>query len=127
MAVHTISPDTPVATMPPIISTAEIRARAAELLDELLPPFASDAACLEHPELEFFPERRRGLDPMPMMKAAKAVCAGCLVRSDCRQYAIDQAIDHGVWGGDSAVVRVAERRDAAWREREGIKAKPRRR
>jgi WhiB family redox-sensing transcriptional regulator len=30
---------------------------------------------------------------------AKAVCTGCLVRTECLAYALDQRIEHGVWGG----------------------------
>ncbi|MFE0512948.1 WhiB family transcriptional regulator [Streptomyces sp. NPDC058964] len=31
--------------------------------------------------------------------AAKAVCAGCQVRTECLAHALDQRIEHGVWGG----------------------------
>ncbi|MFV6049986.1 WhiB family transcriptional regulator [Streptomyces sp. NPDC056297] len=30
---------------------------------------------------------------------AKAVCNGCPVRTECLAYALDQRIEHGVWGG----------------------------
>ncbi|MER7688324.1 WhiB family transcriptional regulator [Streptomyces sp. NPDC097610] len=30
---------------------------------------------------------------------AKAVCFGCSVRTECLADALDQRIDHGVWGG----------------------------
>ncbi|GGX84006.1 WhiB family transcriptional regulator [Streptomyces minutiscleroticus] len=30
---------------------------------------------------------------------AKAVCSGCLVRTECLAYALDHRIEHGVWGG----------------------------
>lgn len=30
---------------------------------------------------------------------AKAVCAGCPVRTECLAYALDRRIEHGVWGG----------------------------
>ncbi|MEU6071938.1 WhiB family transcriptional regulator [Streptomyces sp. NPDC047082] len=30
---------------------------------------------------------------------AKAVCAGCVVRTECLAYALDNRIEHGVWGG----------------------------
>ncbi|MEY9997806.1 WhiB family redox-sensing transcriptional regulator [Streptomyces sp. V4I8] len=30
---------------------------------------------------------------------AKAVCTGCLVRTECLAYALDHRIEHGVWGG----------------------------
>ncbi|MEU1015338.1 WhiB family transcriptional regulator [Streptomyces sp. NPDC005898] len=30
---------------------------------------------------------------------AKALCAGCLVRTECLAYALDRRIEHGIWGG----------------------------
>jgi WhiB family redox-sensing transcriptional regulator len=30
---------------------------------------------------------------------SKAFCAGCLVRTECLAYALDERIEHGVWGG----------------------------
>jgi WhiB family redox-sensing transcriptional regulator len=66
-------------------------------LDVLLDPtpWAADALCVEYPEVEFFPER--GQDSRP----AKAVCARCLVRFECRDYAIAEGIKFGIWGGTS--------------------------
>ncbi|WP_372346214.1 WhiB family transcriptional regulator [Streptomyces sp. KL116D] len=31
--------------------------------------------------------------------SAKRVCAGCEVRTECLAHALDQRIEHGVWGG----------------------------
>lgn len=30
---------------------------------------------------------------------AKAVCTGCPVRTECLAHALDQRIEHGIWGG----------------------------
>ncbi|AGS73367.1 WhiB family transcriptional regulator [Streptomyces collinus] len=30
---------------------------------------------------------------------AKALCGGCEVRTECLAYALDQRIEHGIWGG----------------------------
>ncbi|MEU4095929.1 WhiB family transcriptional regulator [Streptomyces sp. NPDC026673] len=30
---------------------------------------------------------------------AKAVCTGCRVRTECLVYALDNRIEHGIWGG----------------------------
>ncbi|MEU2357687.1 WhiB family transcriptional regulator [Streptomyces misionensis] len=30
---------------------------------------------------------------------AKAVCTGCPVRLECLSYALDNGIEHGIWGG----------------------------
>lgn len=67
------------------------------------PAWQRDAACLEHPEVNYFPERGGSLEP------AKAVCAGCLVRAECCAYAVEQGVEHGVWGGTSPQARRALR------------------
>ncbi|WP_424217259.1 WhiB family transcriptional regulator (plasmid) [Streptomyces sp. BI20] len=47
----------------------------------------------------------RGLDPDILFvdgaaqHQAKAVCAGCPVRTECLAHALDRRIEHGVWGG----------------------------
>ena len=46
--------------------------------------------------VEFFPERGESTDE------AKTVCARCIVRAECLDYAITEDIDVGVWGGTSA-------------------------
>lgn len=39
-------------------------------------------------------------DPHPAsIDAAKAVCAGCPARHECRAHALDAGEEHGVWGG----------------------------
>ena len=68
-------------------------------------------ACREaEPEL-FFPVSSAG-PALAQVAAAKAVCARCLVREDCLQYALVTAQDHGVWGGLSEEERRAARRAA---------------
>jgi WhiB family redox-sensing transcriptional regulator len=71
----------------------------------------ADAACREHPELSFHLQRGASAKPL------KDVCAGCLVREECLDYAL--AMDreggaHGFWGGMSPAQRVTlPRRPAA--------------
>ncbi len=61
------------------------------------------ALCAEvDPEL-FFPEKGESSRP------AKRVCAGCEVRAECLQYALDHGERFGVWGGLSE----RERRELA--------------
>lgn len=62
----------------------------AELLDHR-PDWHRDAACKEHPEVDFFAGTYAALD------AAVDVCGRCLVRSECREAGMDEPA--GVWGG----------------------------
>lgn len=77
------------------------RMPAGQLLDGIArrPAWMADAACREHPEVEFHPTAGQPTAP------AKAVCGGCLTRSECLAYAQAEGIDHGVWGGLSAQER----------------------
>lgn len=77
--------------------------RAFEIDDDIAEAFLGalaalewqrDAACAEHrDDVDFFPER--GVST----KAAKAVCASCLVRAECLDYALELGLKHGIWGG----------------------------
>ena len=56
------------------------------------------AACQDaDPEL-FFPVSSVGLSRKDIARA-KAVCASCLVRQPCLQFALATHQTHGVWGG----------------------------
>ncbi|WP_158883151.1 WhiB family transcriptional regulator [Amycolatopsis anabasis] len=56
------------------------------------------AACQdEDPEL-FFPVSDIGPGARQVAEA-KAVCARCPVRAQCLNYALDNALDHGIFGG----------------------------
>lgn len=56
------------------------------------------AACKdEDPEL-FFPVSEVGPGERQVAQA-KAVCARCPVRAICLGYALDEGLDHGVFGG----------------------------
>lgn len=59
-----------------------------------------DAALLDL----FFPSR--GVDGRP----AKQICARCPVLDQCREYALENGIHHGIWGGMSERQRRRERR-----------------
>ncbi len=52
-------------------------------------------ACRNHPPDRFFPSDGVGVE------RAKEICATCPVASQCLEYALEQRIDHGVWGGAS--------------------------
>jgi WhiB family redox-sensing transcriptional regulator len=69
------------------------------------------AACRdEDPEL-FFPVSNMGPGAAQTAKA-KAVCARCPVREQCLRYALDNGLDHGVFGGFTE----DERRDLVRRD-----------
>ncbi|MDQ3104389.1 MAG: WhiB family transcriptional regulator [Actinomycetota bacterium] len=53
----------------------------------------AEAACAGMPVRLFFPERG---EPA---KDAIAVCSGCPVREECREYSFLVGVRHGVWGG----------------------------
>jgi hypothetical protein len=73
----------------------------SELLELLAPLFArpawqADAACREHPEVNFFPTT--DADPRP----ALAICSTCAVRDECAAFARSFEAEVGVWGGTLA-------------------------
>lgn len=54
-----------------------------------------DAHCADLDPSIFFPSSGAGVDE------ARRVCADCVVRAVCLEYALANRIDHGVWGGAS--------------------------
>jgi WhiB family redox-sensing transcriptional regulator len=67
------------------------------------------AACRDQdPEL-FFPVSDMGPGAR-QAKLAKAVCARCPVRAQCLEYALDNGLDHGIYGGTTESERRALRR-----------------
>jgi WhiB family redox-sensing transcriptional regulator len=51
--------------------------------------------CRFEPPGVFFPSDGVGVE------IAKQICADCPVKGPCLEYALEQRIDHGVWGGTS--------------------------
>lgn len=51
--------------------------------------------CRTRPPALFFPSDGVGVE------VAKRVCADCPVAATCLEYALENRIDHGVWGGAS--------------------------
>ena len=60
----------------------------------LRPAWMADAACREHPEVDFFPGRGGNARP------ALAVCRDCVVREHCLTYAQENG-EYGIWGGQA--------------------------
>lgn len=55
----------------------------------------AEGNCRFEPPATFFPSDGVGVE------VAKKICATCPVREPCLDYALDNRIDHGVWGGTS--------------------------
>lgn len=68
------------------------------------PAFWQHAACRSSDPDVFFTSR--GEDA----HEAKAICATCVVRPACLEYALTERIKHGVWGGKSEKDRRQMRR-----------------
>lgn len=51
--------------------------------------------CRNYPPAVFFPSDGVGVD------RARKICADCPVVDQCLEYALEQRIEHGVWGGCS--------------------------
>lgn len=51
--------------------------------------------CRQYPPAMFFPSDGVGVD------RARAVCKTCPVVETCLEYALEEHIEHGVWGGCS--------------------------
>jgi WhiB family redox-sensing transcriptional regulator len=72
--------------------------------------------CNNHPPSVFFPSDGVGVE------AAKKICASCPVKEPCLEHALEQRVDHGVWGGASERQRrriLKSRRMAARAESNG--------
>jgi WhiB family redox-sensing transcriptional regulator len=55
----------------------------------------ADGKCREVPPETFFPS-----DGLGVIRAQR-ICATCEVSARCLEYALENHIDHGVWGGKS--------------------------
>jgi WhiB family redox-sensing transcriptional regulator len=66
-------------------------------LEEFLlrPGWMELAACAGAPIETFFPPRGASVAP------ARAICAGCPVQTECREYAHSGEHLQGIWGGES--------------------------
>lgn len=84
-------------------------AEVISALDDLLgarPEWHADAACKEHPELTWYPEKGDATE------AQRAICQSCLVRRDCLIDALERRDLQGLWGGHTGTERNAARRKA---------------
>ena len=65
----------------------------------------NNANCLGLDPVLFFPNRGDST------REARAVCAGCVVRQECLEYALANKLAHGIWGGHSERERKRMRRE----------------
>jgi WhiB family redox-sensing transcriptional regulator len=72
----------------------------------------AEGNCRMYPPSTFFPSDGVGVD------RARRICKGCPVAERCLDYALEERIDHGVWGGCSE----RERRRILKRRREELAA-----
>jgi hypothetical protein len=64
------------------------------------PPALNGAACKgENPDLFFGPSAEFVTARQQREAQAKAICAGCPVRAECLEFALDTREAYGVWGG----------------------------
>jgi len=82
-------------------------------MDEVELNWMSDGSCRDYPPSVFFPSDGVGVD------VARKICASCPVLATCKEYALENRIDHGVWGGCSE----RERRRILKGRRQGLLAR----
>jgi WhiB family redox-sensing transcriptional regulator len=81
-------------------------------LDELTrdAPRWDGAACIGHDAELWFHDAETNRDAKTWTAKAKTICEGCDLIKLCRDWAIEQRIPHGVYGGMSAKEREKRRR-----------------
>ena len=59
------------------------------------------AACRGPQAAVFFPppQFERKADRLERERRAKAICAQCIVQSECLEYSLEIKEPHGIWGG----------------------------
>jgi WhiB family redox-sensing transcriptional regulator len=78
----------PVAERPDALGTAPHDPDSATV-------WMADGDCRLHPPATFFPSDGAGVD------RARKICKDCPVVGTCLEFALEERIDHGVWGGCS--------------------------
>lgn len=64
-----------------------------------VPAWQRDALCREYPDVAFFPSAGQEATE------ARAVCARCIVRVECLNFALTEDLVHGVFGGTTPAER----------------------
>jgi WhiB family transcriptional regulator, redox-sensing transcriptional regulator len=68
--------------------------------------WTADAACIGHTDLFFAPSGERPEARVAREGTARAICAGCPVLLECRDWAREHR-EYGFWGGESEEERAA--------------------
>jgi WhiB family transcriptional regulator, redox-sensing transcriptional regulator len=63
--------------------------------EDSITAWMSGGNCRNYPPAVFFPSDGVGVD------RARKICADCPVTDQCLEYALEERIEHGVWGGCS--------------------------
>lgn len=88
----------------------EIQAVKERPFDDSPTAWMADGNCRNYAPAVFFPSDGVGVD------RARAICKGCPVTTKCLEYALENRIEHGVWGGCSE----RERRRILKRRRDSV-------
>jgi hypothetical protein len=95
-------------------------------------PWMDDGACIERMKDDLDAFKRGEIDGNELdrrniffptrgnnaaIEEAKKVCAGCLVKAECLEYALEWNIAHGLWGGTSERERrqLRKERNRRWK------------
>jgi WhiB family transcriptional regulator, redox-sensing transcriptional regulator len=102
------------------VTADQPRHRTPALPAPALAGWRDRAACRGTDLIVFFPGRGKSAEP------ARQICAGCLVRQPCLDYALSHGITHGIWGGlterDRCPLRVHHSAEARQQRDEAITA-----
>lgn len=92
-----------------VVEYSEAEVQLAHFISKaqgMLPTWRHSGACIDAPDKSiFFPASGERI------KDAVAICAGCSVRTECLEYALENRIKHGIWGGASERKRRRIRRE----------------
>jgi WhiB family transcriptional regulator, redox-sensing transcriptional regulator len=70
-------------------------AMSHETTEDTATAWMSGGNCRNYPPAVFFPSDGVGVD------RARKICTDCPVLDQCLEYALEERIEHGVWGGCS--------------------------
>jgi len=79
------------------------------MMEDTVPDWRAEGACVTADPDLFFPFATGALGTR-QANQARRICAGCVVRVQCLQFAMSVPEAHGVWGGTTPEERLRERR-----------------